>query len=126
MAAIRAIRRGVLCGLLAGCGGSSPLAETPRAEAVHHDSSFRDDEIRVALAMVSDELASCVPFSSEPFPIDVLVSPDGHFARDPSTLMSASTAACLDGALARGHMPRTAPLGRMITIDVAEPYRTRR
>lgn len=90
------------------------------------DPSFRDDEIHGVLRTIRDDLASCVPFSTEPFPIDVLVAPDGHFQRDDSTLIAAETAACLDAALARARMPREARLGRMITIDVAEVYRSGR
>jgi hypothetical protein len=115
--------------LLAACGGArNRAAEEARAEGAvtappRDDPSYRDDEIDVVLRTMRDDLASCVPFSSEPFPIDVLVASDGRFQRDESTLMAAETAACLDAALARVRMPRPARLGRMITIDVAEVYR---
>jgi hypothetical protein len=122
----------VACLLLVACGGArNRAAEEARLEdsvtaPPRDEPSFRDDEIHAVLRTIRDHLASCVPFSTEPFPIDVLVSADGHFQRDDSTLIAAETAGCLDAALARARMPREARLGRMITIDVAEVYRAGR
>lgn len=78
------------------------------------------------LVDIRDPLAACVPFSTEPFLIVVVITPDGRLLRDDSGMMAQHVANCLDETLATARMPRTVRLGRSVTVDVAELWRSGR
>lgn len=120
--------------LSAGCGGGSRAsrasseaaleARTIVAEPEEEEISFRDADVAVVLRGIRDQLASCVPFSTEPFVIEIILMPDGRLVRDDAGMMAQHIAACLDETLAAAHMPRSVRLGRTVTLDVAEVWRS--
>ncbi len=122
--------------LSAGCGGGARAsrasseaeveARTVVAEPEEEEEeiSFRDADVAVVLRGIRDQLASCVPFSTEPFLIEIILMPDGRLVRDDAGMMAQHIAACLDETLAAAHMPRSVRLGRTISLDVAEVWRS--
>jgi hypothetical protein len=121
--------------LSAGCGGGSRAtsrasseaaveARTIVAEPEEEEISFRDADVAVVLRGIRDQLASCVPFSTEPFLIEIILMPDGRLVRDDAGMMAQHIATCLDETLAAAHMPRSVRLGRTISLDVAEVWRS--